>query len=319
MRRPGYRRGAQGAAGGRCRLSGRGGFPRLQAIEIASAAALNPSAQEQLLYAAELEELKELRRQCARVRAAARSEEERERYLHRHRRLNTWTDPEGAFRMSAWLTPQSGAVVMASLEPFRQKVTLRSDGKDSAANLAADALVAMAEHSRHVPDNALRPGPGAMVHVRVDQAALERGFVEKGEICEVPGVGPIPVAAARALMSDASISAVVTDGEDIHSVVNLGRTIPSRMRIALIERDQVCAVPGCGCEQDLEIDHIVPVYRGGKTYLGNLVRLCHFHHYQKTYHGYQIKRLKGGGCGTGPTGRRPIPRGCAGDGAVGGG
>ena len=204
----------------------KGELSEVQAIEITSAAALDPSSEQLLLEAAELEELKELRRECARVRAAARSESEREKYLHQHRRLNTWTDREGFFRMSGWLTPQSGAVVMASLEPFRQKVTLRSSHKETEANRLADALVAMAEHSRHLPDNAMRPGPATMIHVRVDYSALKRGSVEKGEICEVPGVGPIPLRAAEALMSDAFIAAFLTKGEDILSVAHLGG--PSR-------------------------------------------------------------------------------------------
>jgi hypothetical protein len=53
-------------------------------------------------------------------------------------------------------------------------------------------------------------------------------------------------------------------------------------------------VPGCGEDKDLEIDHLVPVHRRGPTSLHNLARLCHFHHYQKTYHGYVLRRVPGG-------------------------
>jgi hypothetical protein len=45
----------------------------------------------------------EPKRQCARVRAGARSELERHEYLHRRRRLRHWTDIEGAFRLDAGL------------------------------------------------------------------------------------------------------------------------------------------------------------------------------------------------------------------------
>jgi hypothetical protein len=94
-------------------------------------------------------------------------------------------------------------VILAALEPFRAKAALRQKNQDKPCAYLADALVAMAEHSQKVPEDALRPGPGAVVHVRVDHAALKRGHVVAGELCEVPGVGPIPVAAARSFAADA--------------------------------------------------------------------------------------------------------------------
>lgn len=62
---------------------------------------------------------------------------------------------------------------------------------------------------------------------------------------------------------------------------------------ALLERDQCCRVPGCGNNERLEIDHMVPIHKGGTTSLGNLVRLCRWHHYLKTYCGHSIRRLGG--------------------------
>ena len=34
----------------------------------------------------------------------------------------------------------------------------------------------------------------------LDYAAVERGHLEKGELCEVPGIGPISLQAARDLL-----------------------------------------------------------------------------------------------------------------------
>ena len=79
-----------------------------QVEEIASAAALCPESQQDLLALAELEELVGLRRECAKVRAAARSEPEQHDYLHRRRYLRHFTDPEGAFRLYGRFTPESG-------------------------------------------------------------------------------------------------------------------------------------------------------------------------------------------------------------------
>jgi hypothetical protein len=133
-------------------------------------------------------------------------------------------------------------------------------------------------------------GPTTMVHVRVDHAALLRGHLEGGEICEIPGVGPIPVEVARRLAVDSILSVLVTDGVDVTVVAHAGRTIPASVRRALLERDQTCAVPGCDIREALEIDHIHPVAEGGLTTLSNLVRLCHWHHYLKTHQRHRIER-----------------------------
>lgn len=129
-----------------------------------------------------------------------------------------------------------------------------------------------------------------MLHVRVDHAALVRGHLEEGELCEIPGVGPIPVEVARRLAVDSILSVLVTDGVDVTAVAHGGRTIPAALRRALLERDQTCAVPGCAVREALEIDHIHPLADGGTTTLDNLVRLCHWHHYLKTHQHHRIER-----------------------------
>ena len=50
-----------------------------------------------------------------------------------------------------------------------------------------------------------------------------RGHVEGDECGMIKGVGPVPVATVRAMLDDAFLGAVVTDGVDIRSVVHMGR------------------------------------------------------------------------------------------------
>ena len=64
--------------------------------------------------------------------------------------------------------------------------------------------------------------------------------------------------------------------------------IPARLRTALEARDPTCVVPSCNRRYGLEVDHIVPFAKGGPTELGNLVRLCRWHHAQKTHHGWVL-------------------------------
>jgi hypothetical protein len=134
-----------------------------------------------------------------------------------------------------------------------------------------------------------------------------RGELAPGETCEVPGVGPIPVCAARAFASDAFLAVIVADGQDIKAVSHLGRTIPDRLMTALIERDPVCVVPGCAEHEDLAFDHVIPVHRRGPTSLHNLARLCRWHHYLKTFHGYVLDRVGGKWIWVGPNGPPPDP------------
>ena len=258
--------------------------------EIASAASMSPRSEGSLLETARTGDVIALRDACRRVRHATVTDEA-ERYgaIHRSRYLRSWSDHDGAFRLDGRLTPDAGATVMAALEPHRRKVfedARRAGRKDRQEAYLADALVALAQAPPGGSNGA--SGPRAMVHVRVDHAALVRGQRKGDEICEIAGVGPIPVATARALSSDAILAAVLTEGADVKAVAHLGRTIPARLRTALEARDTECVVPACHNRYRLEIDHVKPLAEGGPTSLDNLARLCRPHHHMKTLMGFRI-------------------------------
>ncbi len=286
-----------------------------EVIEVASAAVLDPTSEAELLELAETENYLELQRAAARVRAAATDEVERHRRAHRRRHFRHWVDGEGSFRFSGSLTPEAGAELMAAMEPHRQAIARRraeadrgrKRRRDSDGAVAADALVEMARCSAGTqPAGPLRPTT-AMIHVRVDHAALVRGRTERGEVCEVPGAGPVTVDWVQALVPDAVVAALEVDDGEVLKVVHLGRSIPARVKTALSERDRVCVVPGCSVDKDLEIDHIRAVAEGGRTLLANLCRLCWFHHYLKTHHGYRISRRGKRWLWEGPHGPPPDP------------
>ncbi len=188
---------------------------------------------------------------------------------------------------------------MAGLEPHRQALSRRAAESDKGRRrrrdgdgaVAADALVEMARAATcSQPGDPLRPTPAAVIHVRVDHAALERGHTKPGEVCEVPGVGPVTVGWVQSLLPDAVVAALLVEDGEVLKVAHLGRVIPAKVRTALVERDRVCVVPNCSADRDLEIDHIRPLAAGGRTELANLCRLCRFHHYLKTHHGWRISR-----------------------------
>ena len=274
-----------------------GALTEMQAIEVVSAAMMDNASEQYLLELAELESMARLHEQASRVRAAAMSEEEKTRRAHKRRELRHWTDIEGVFRLAARMTSESGAVVMACLQPFLQEITRKAAKdkvKERAAAQLADALVAMAEKSRCVPPDAFRPGPGAVVHLRLDYAAIERGYLEQGDICEVPGIGPIPLKAAKAFLGDSYRVGILMNGEDIRSVKGLGHSIPDRLRRGVYERDNLrCVVPGCSTDYcGHQIDHVEEVEKGGPTKLYNLALLCRWHHSLKTHHGYRLQHYR---------------------------
>ena len=261
-----------------------GALSPVQANEIASVAAADPAAERELVdvepsdvghqgaarararaHLAATEGVPGLRERCRRVKAAATPDgAARHEAIRRTRSLRHWTDPDGVFRLDGRLLPEDGAELLAGLEPLRARIFVeaRAAGRrEPYEAYVADALVAMARDARTGSD-ATRPVPRASIHVRVDHTAFRRGHVEPGETCEIPGIGPIPVASARALVADAVISAIVCDGVDVKSVAHLGRTIPARVRTALVARDPVCVVPGCHTRDGLEDRSHRPLRRG---------------------------------------------------------
>jgi hypothetical protein len=262
-----------------------------QVKEIAGAAILQPDAEKELVRTAEKQPLTLLKLRCRRVRAVGQDQEATYEAIHKGRYLRNWTDGDGAVRFDARLTPDQGARLAAVVKVEADR--LAEQGRRIGA-IAADALVRLAcGDARQEPAGTGGAGgapasPRAIIHVRVDHGALVRGSLEPGEVCEIPGVGPLPVAVARRLAVDSILDILVTDGTDVTAVAHGGRTIPASLRRALAERDPVCVVPGCDVAEGLEIDHVAPFAQGGEASMGNLVRLCHWHHYLKTHQHYRL-------------------------------
>ncbi len=293
-----------------------------QVREIAAAAAVDPSSEKDLIEAAGYLSLKGLQYRSRLVRIAASDEAERTANLRRGRFLRHWLDLEGAFHLHARLTPDNGASVLSMLRTraafVADEAKVAGAPPESQSAYEADALVALV-----TGDNRLATFNGqvggrvrnAMVVYHVSLEALRRGHAQGGELCEVPGVGPVPLAVVENVVGDSMAKLVVSDGVDVATVCHLGRTVPAHVETALEARDRTCVVPGCDVSLSLEIDHWkVPFARGGPTALWNLARLCHFHHQMKTYEGYELRGGPGhwewvAPPGAGPPGQDPPAQG----------
>ncbi len=232
------------------------------------------------------------------MRFSSRSEEDevqRHERMRRARQCRLWTDEEGFGRLHAKLAPDAFAVLKANLERIERDVfdKARKEGAhESRQAYLADALVSMAKASGSETggDGTTKSASTkTLVRIRVDLDALIRGYAEAGETCEIPGVGRVSVAIARAVLGDALLELVITNGIDVSTVVSDSRYVRKALNIALQERDPTCVVQGCNATDFLERDHWQKDFsKKGKTAIYNLARLCGFHHRQKTHGGWVL-------------------------------
>lgn len=273
----------------------RGDLTKHKAKLIVDAVGVNPRSEDEVLAGARGSTHRQVRDACQRAKAEGRSQEDEEARrvrLHRSRFCRTFTDAEGAFRLEAGLAPEVGAGLLALLshETDRLFGAARRDGiADTADNYRADALVSLIRRGGAGRGGDGTKAPPPALHIRVDLSALRRGHVNEGEICEIPGVGPVSVEVAREVLGEALCDLVITDGVDVTTICHLGRAIPKSLKTALIERDPTCCVPGCDVATGLEIDHWeVPFKDGGPASLENTVRICAHHHALKTHRGFVL-------------------------------
>ncbi|AKL73220.1 protein of unknown function DUF222/HNH endonuclease [Actinobacteria bacterium IMCC26256] len=271
-----------------------------QAVEVARGAIVAPNTETQLLNLAKHVTVRDLRDATNRVVAAATDEGERHRQVHKSRSLKWWVGEDGACNLKGRMTVANGALVKAALAPLEDSIfkqARKTGAHERPEAYAADALMMLCEKASASDSGAGASATkttrsNAVMHIRIDIDALKRGHTEHGEICEIAGVGPIPVATATEYLGEAFLKLLVIDGTDIRTIAHMGRAIPAKVRTAVEERDPVCQVPACDMTIGLEIDHIKPFAEGGPASLENLVRLCKRHHIQKTHDGYRLIKIE---------------------------
>jgi len=262
-----------------------------QAAVISSVTSSVPEAAGPLVAAAESVSVNKLKQEAARTLQRARGEESQaqlERRLHARRFCRLSFPEGGGVRLEAFFSPLQGARVKSALEKTTsalfEEAWAAGRRDESIERLRADALASLVCGTR-----VSATGGTPEVLVRIDAGALRRGEVRDGELCEIDGVGPISVTAARSLMGEGFFTLLVEDGRDICTVTSTNRTVPRRVRKALMLRDEHCVVPGCAATQGLQIDHWGRDYGwGGPTALDNLCRLCSVHHKMKTEQGWRL-------------------------------
>ena len=277
-----------------------------QAGAVTDAASVNPGAEADLLDRARKDSLRRTRAEAERRKAEVRSEEEkreREERVRKNRGLRFWYG-DGAGNLHA-----TGPIdVVKELETLLQRevdrkfrVNRGSTSRESRDNYAFDALIDLArtavagggdgvgEPGDH---NSAREGAGSagrarrapltrLTLIRVDLAALLRGSVAHGEVCEIGGLS-VSITELRRLLGESIMQLVLTNGEAVIDVVNLGRKPTVAQMIAKLFTDACCTARGCDRAVRLEFDHRTDWARVKVTELANLDLLCDHHHDLKT-------------------------------------
>jgi hypothetical protein len=262
-----------------------GSLSLAQAALVSQGASVDPDVETTLLRIAGRGEMRNLRAEKERVVAAATDAEETQARAHRNRYLRTWTggvESHGAF---AGPTTEVDRLLRA-LEPLRKLAFERdrTDGpRESQHAYMFDGLVALADGEASKRSSA-PTGP-----VRVDVSPLLTGKTAPGEVCEIPGVGPVPVSHARQVLSHGLLELVLHDGTDVRAVVTRTRHVAEALKIAIDERDQHCKVRGCDATEHLERHHVDDFATHQVTSYEVLGNVCPEHHDIITYDSYSVE------------------------------
>jgi len=255
---------------------------------VAQAAAIAPKGEERLLPLVGKASPAELRDELSNMRAETRSKEvahERRSRVHRNRHFRWRQDPSGGIRGEFFCDEAAWARFAPSVESRAvalQKEAHRLGSDESLDAFRMDALLDL------MGEGGAGSAPGAIV--LIDAESLRQGSMAPGGTCEIDGIGVVSVEAATELLGQGNVQFIVKDGVDIRTVTSATRTIPKRVETALIARDRVCAVPGCGARHGLQIDHRdIDFADDGPSELNNLVRLCRTHHDLKTHGGFRLE------------------------------
>ncbi len=134
--------------------------------------------------------------------------------------------------------------------------------------------------------------------VLVSHEVVKRGWtdVREGELCKIPGVGPVSPEVAREIAEDAFLSGVFFDGKDLRHFARWTKNIPIEVLVALELGEPpsfngVCCVD-CGNRFRTEFDHVRPRVTHGPTSKPNLKPRCWSCHQAKTKRDRRAGRFK---------------------------
>jgi HNH endonuclease len=257
-----------------------------QATEISRAEQKSPGSASELLSVAHRETFQVLRDKARKVVLEAEQHRGLAQRQHDARRANSHTDELGMIHIHLALEPHVGVPIVTRAETEAGRLYRAAKKEDRIepfeAHLA-DAYAGLLSGST-TTTRSRRPE----VVVLVSHEVATRGWtdIRTGEVCRIPGVGPISPQVAKNIAQDAFLNGVFCDGKDLRQFKRWTRNIPVEVLIAL-ELGEPPAFDGvvctdCGNRFRTENDHVQPRVAHGPTSTANLKPRCWSCHRAKT-------------------------------------
>jgi HNH endonuclease len=269
-----------------------------QAAEIAKAEESSPGASRKLLATARDEPFHVLKEKARNLKLEAEQHRDLAARQRAARSARSYTDALGMINIHLALEPHVGSPIVARAEAEAARLAKGAKRNGSQEEpepferLLADAYAALLSGSGK--GRARRPELVVLVSYEV----AKRGWkdVREGEVCKIPGIGPVSPQIAREIADEAFLSGVFYDGKDLRQFVRWTRHIPVEVAIALElgeppEFDGVVCVD-CGNRFKTEFDHVEPRVAGGPMSNGNLKPRCWRCHQTKTASDRRNGKLK---------------------------
>ena len=282
-----------------------------QAAEIASAEQSAPGAAKDLLKVAAEESFHALKDKARTTKLEAEKHRGLAERQHRARSARSYNDALGMTHIHLSLEPHIATPIVARAEAEAARIAKQAKS-DARARLAkknghgTKEALQLEPFERHLADAyaTLLSGSGKgrakrpELVVLVSHEVATRGWkdIKAGEVCKIPGVGPVAPQVAKEIAQDAFLSGLFYDGVDLRQLKRWSRSIPIEVQVALElgeppEFDGVKCID-CGNRFRTEFDHLEPRCLGGPTAAWNFKSRCWPCHQAKTKRDMQAFRAQ---------------------------
>jgi hypothetical protein len=256
-----------------------------QATEIARAEESRPGAAAELLRVAQDEAFHVLKDKARRVKLEAEQHKGLAERQRAARGARSHCDDLGMVNIHLRVEPHVGTPIVNRAEAEAQRLHRAAKKKERAEPFErhlADAYAALL--SGKGKGRSKRPE----LVVLVSHEVAKRGWkdVKAGEVCKIPGIGPVSPEVAKEIAQDAFLTGVFYDGVNLRNTRRWTRSISVEVRLALElgpppDFDGVRCVD-CGNRFRTENDHVEPHCTHGPAALDNLEPRCWSCHQAKT-------------------------------------
>lgn len=239
--------------------------------------------------------------------------------------LRLWWEEldDGTTAMHANMRADQAGTVRQSLETMKRLAQPEDPGSvstvDALVFMATLAATAATKHlaaqraggdekkQKRLETTIARKSEALLIVSQSTVVARARGPQER---CELADGTQLSVEAARRLLCDSAVRALLVDDEG--TALDVGRRtqrVSEALKAALIERDEHCTFPGCTSRLGLDAHHLEHWIDGGETKLGNLTLQCRPHHVLVHEGGHTIARTADGLLEYRDRAGNPLPRG----------